>query len=262
MCKKVLIAALAVVVALAVVKGTWLGSHIRVWKNCCVTAVRERIPPEQEIQRLRMELDNLSKEDDRHFDLVARQAVEMQKLERRVAGIKKDLGEREARIRTLRTSLANQDKEITLNGESFPRAMVEAQLKMSAGTFQVDEETLHSLEGQLLAQKQVYTMNKTKLSKLKLARQEMLTDLQRLETTLAEERQAQAAERHTLDDAGFIKIRKDMDSVRDRIEVIKQKRLLKGEANGPVRAVEERREESKKLDQYIESRFGDKADKQ
>ena len=49
MCKKVLIAAAAVVVGLVVVKGTWLGSHLRM--NACKVGnyVKSSVPPEDEI---------------------------------------------------------------------------------------------------------------------------------------------------------------------------------------------------------------------
>jgi len=262
MCKKVLIAAVAVVVALAVVKGTWVGSHLRLWRQNLQTAVRDRIPPEQEIQRLRMELDNLAREDDKHFDRVARQAVDVSKIERQVSLVKKDLAERESHIRGLRTSLTGQDKFVTYKGEQWSRDDMQARLRLSAQSFQSEEERLRSLESQLAAKRQVYELNKKKLSELKLARQQMLTELQRLETALVEERQAQAQEAGTLNDASYLKLRKDMDSVRDRIEVLKEKRKLKGEVGGPATRVEERKEDNAKIDNFIESRFGDKADKQ
>jgi len=262
MCKKVVIAALAVVVALAVVKGTWLGSHIRLWKQNLRTAIRDRVPPEQEIQRLRMELANLDREDDKHFDKVARQGVDLQKLEREVSLLKKDLVNRENSIRNLKTSLTGNEEFVTVGGERFSRTDVKTQLRLSAQSFQVEEERLHSKEAQLASKRQVYEINKKKLSELKLARQQMLTDLQRLETALVEERQAQAQEAGTLNDTHYIKIRKEMDTVRDKIEVLKQTRVLKREVQGPVRAAEERKEENTKLDSYIESRFGEKAVKQ
>jgi septal ring factor EnvC (AmiA/AmiB activator) len=262
MCKKVLIAAVAVVVALAVVKGTWLGSHIRLWRQNLQTAIHNRIPPEQEIQRLRMELENLSREDEKFFDQVARQSVQVKKIENQVAQVKKDLAERENRIRALKTSLTGEGQYVTVNGEQYRRELVKTDLRTSAAAFQVEEERLHSLEGQLAAKRQVYDLNKKKLSELKLARQQMLTELQRLETALAEERQAQAQEAGTLDDASYLKIRKDMDSVRDKIEFLKTKRQLKSEVRGPVRAAEERKEENTKIDNFIENRFGEKADKQ
>jgi len=263
MSKKVLIAAAAVVVALVVIKGTYLGSHLRVWKKNFREAVAERVAPEHEFARLRMELDNLGKADDKHYDQVAREIVAVNKAEKQVARLKTDLDERAGRLKAMKASLDGQDQQVTFNGSRYSREDMQTQLRLSAQSFQVDEQTLRSKEQQLAAMKQSLEINKKKLAELKFKRQEMATELQKLETALAEERQAQAQQRNTLDDANYLRIRKDLDTLKDRIDVLKTKRELKGEANGgPVRATEERRDNEARIDAYINERFGNKNDKQ
>src|SRR4051794_20008079 len=105
MCKKVLIAALAVVVGLAVVKGTWIGSHLRLRFKEARDSVKASIPPEQEISRLRMELANLAREDDKHFDKVARMWASVEKMDREVNDVKARLTKEEARIKKLKADL-------------------------------------------------------------------------------------------------------------------------------------------------------------
>src|SRR6478672_5567261 len=107
MSKKVLIAAAAVVVALVVVKGTWLGSHLRM--NACKVGsyLKSSVPPEDEISRLRMEVQNLQKDDDRHVDKVARMAVDLEKMERDVAKLKANLVREEGRIREARKEMGD-----------------------------------------------------------------------------------------------------------------------------------------------------------
>lgn len=248
MCKKVLIATLAVVVALAVVKGSWLASHVRCWKQQLTTAIDERIPPEQEIARLEMELTNLAREDDKHFDKVARQAVEVANLEKKVTSRKKKLTEAETKIRSLRTTVSDdRDALVRLRG--------------LAAQFEADELTLKSMEEELTAKRQAYNANHKKLSEMRLVRQQMKTELQRLKTALVVERQAQAQEANTLDDAEYIKARKDLDSLRNKIDVLKKKRELKAEVQGFDAVSEERREQDARLDKFIEKRFGSSADK-
>jgi len=259
MFKKVLIATLAVVFGLAVVKGTWLGSHLCLKFNKARDWVQSQVPPEQEIARLRMELDNLSKEDDKHFDKVARQEVEVKKMERHVEAVKKDLGKREASIREMRGALVGANEQVTFNGTRYDRSDLQEQVRIDARNFQSDEGTLKSKEERLKAMRRSLSINRKKLNDLKIVRQQMATELQKLETALAEERQAQAQAEATLDDAGYQRIRKDMDSIRDKIEFIKTKRELKGEAgDGPVRINEKQRDEDAKLDKYLETRFGGK----
>jgi len=259
MCKKVLIATLAVVFGLAVVKGTWIGSHVRFNFKKAQTWVNDRVPPEQEIARLRMELDNLGKDDEKYYDKVARQVTEVKKMERQVAAMRRDLSGREASIRDMRTAL-NRDKDtdlVTFNGNRYERTDLQEQIRRDAQNFLADEATVKSREQHLQAMRKSLAINKKKLSELKIVREQYATELQKLETALAEERQVQAQAAATLDDADYQRIRKDMDSIRDKIEFLKTKRELKGEAlDGPVKAVEKQREEEVKLDKAIEARFG------
>jgi chromosome segregation ATPase len=261
MCKKVLIATLAVVFGLAVVKGTWIGSHLRFNFKRAQTWVNDRVPPEQEIARLRMELDNLGKDDEKYYDKVARQVTDVKAMERKVAGLRRDLSAREASIRDMRTALSrDKDNElVTFNGSRYERTDLQEQIRRDGQNFLADEATLKSKEQHLQAMRKALAINKKKLGDLKIVREQMATELQKLETALAEERQAQAQAAATLDDADYQRIRKDMDAIHNKIEFLKTKRELKGEAvNGPVKAIEKQREEEAKLDKAIEARFGAK----
>jgi chromosome segregation ATPase len=265
MCKKVLIAALAVVVALGVIKVAGgkgpcsVCSHIRLWFKQAGTAFEESIPPEQEIARLRMELKNLEGEDSKAYEQVARQSVDVENLQEKVNALKDHLKADETRIRSMKTSLTGESQFVTFEGRRESRTRLEERLLSAGARFEVDEARLNSMEEQLAAKKQVYDLNHEKLRTRKLERQKMLTELQRLETALVKERQVQAREENTLDDAGYQKIRKDMDKVRDRISVLKKMRELKGEANEEKAAAERREQERRK--QYIEKRFGNSSGK-
>jgi len=259
MFKKVLIATLAVVFGLAVIKGTWIGSHLRMKFSKASCWVKDRVPPEQEIERLKMELNNLSREDDKHYDMVARQIQKVKKQEREVARLKEELSKRETNIRDMRTALVGAGEFVNYNGNRYDKSELQDQIRLDARAFLADEETLKSKEQHLKASQKSLSINKKKLNDLKVVREQMATELQKLETALAEERQIQAQSQNTLDDADYLRIRKDMDSIRDKIEFLKTKRELKGEAvNGPVRATELKREQETKLDKAIEARFGAK----
>jgi len=258
MCKKVWIAGVAVAVALSVITFTRVGSHLRVWKKDFSTYVQQQIPPEQEIARLKMDLDNLAKEDDRHFDRVAKQIVEVKRLEATVSKLKEEHKIHEARLVEMTRSLVGEEKLVTYKGEKYDRSRLQAEYRQSGQRFQVDEETLKSKDEQLSLKKQSLESNRKKLADLKLVREQMRTELVRLETALTQERQAQAAEEHTLDDASYRNLRKEVDAVKDRIEVLKQKRVLRGDVESPIRATEQRKEQEQAIDNYLNARFGDK----
>ena len=251
MCKKVLIAAAAVIVGLIVVKGTWVGSHLR--NNACKLGnyIKTSVPPEDEISRLRMEVQNLQKDDDRHVDKVARMAVDLEKMERDVAKVKVGLAREEGRIREARKEMG-ESAFVVFGGSRYTRD----DLRLDAQAFKTAEDNLKSREEAVAAKRRHLTLEKKKLAELQTTRNEMLNDLQRLETELALERQAQATSESSIDDAGYRKIRKDMEGVRDRVNILKESRKLRGELRVP-QADARKTQQTTETDQFIEARFGE-----
>jgi len=262
--KKLLVAAVAVVVSLVAVNFFCpnAASHLRLWVKQKREAAQDSVPPEKEIARLKMELDNLSREDERHFHKVAVQIVEVQNLEKQVSAMKKRLGEDETRIFAMKTSYdasrKAEEKFVTFKGEKFASESFGDELRATAARFQVDEQLVKSKEEQLSIRKKNLELNKKKLSELKLVRQQMKTELERLEAALAAERQQQAEQQNTLDDASYKKLRNDLDRVRDKVEVLKQKQILKGEIDGPSRKAEQKKEQDAAIDRFLNERFSDK----
>jgi len=253
MFKKVLIATLAVVFGLAVIKGTWIGSHMRLKFTKARSWVHSQVPPEQEISRLRMELDNLARDDDKHFDKVARLAVEVNNREAELAKLRVNLNREEVKIRKLRGEMAEGVEFVVFDGNRYTRG----DLRIKALAFQSAEENLKSKEANLAAKKRHLALERGKLANLQKTRNEMATDLQRLETALAEERQSQAASESTIDDGDYRRLRKDMEAVRTRLEVLKKKRELRGEFQ-PISSTNKPTEQDTQADKYLDIRFGDK----
>lgn len=250
MCKKLMIAAVAVLVGLVVVKGTWLGSHLRLTANKARNWVKSSIPPEQEIARLRMEVRNLKKDDEKHLDKVARLAVDVEKLEKEITGIKDNLAREESRIREL-TQTMGDSKFVVYKGQKWTRDDV----LVDAMAFKTAEDTLKSKEETLQARRRILAVEKKKLAELQTVRNQMTADLERLEADLVAERSVDASHENTLDDSKYRKLREEMESVRDRIEVLKKKRELRGDFRIPE-ASSRKQKQTAEAEQFLEARFG------
>lgn len=251
MFKKILIAGIAVVVALVVVRSTWLGSHLRHSAANMKVWAAKQVPVEQEIARLRMEIKNLEGDDDKFIDKVAQMKVGVARLEKELVGLKTNLGEAELRISKLRDELGTKAEFVSTTGVKYTKD----DLRSQARAFKAAEENFKSKEASLQAKRQHLELECGKLGQLQTIRRDMETELQKLETALAQERQAQAASKSTIDVTGYDRLRKEMDSVRERIDVLKTKRELRGELKLPTKndAVEKQNAEA---DKYLESRFG------
>jgi len=263
MLRKALVAGLVVVVSLLTVSYVCPNacSHVKLWLRQRHQAAQDSIPPEQEIARLRMELENLSKEDERHYHKVAVQIVDVQKLEKQVVAMRTDLNKEERRIVSLKTSydaaVKAEKKQVAHGDKSYALDTFRSDLLSAAERFRIDEKLLESKEEQLTLRKKSLEINRRKLAERKLVRQQMKTELERLETALAAERQAAAEEQNTLDDGSYKKLRTDLDRVRDKVEVLKQKKILKGEIDGPIEQ-EKRKEKEDANERFLNERFSQK----
>jgi len=254
--KKVLIAAVAVVVALVVINFTRLGSHVRLWKQQTWTHIQAQIPPEQEIARLEMELKDLEKSDAQHYHKVAVQRVEVKDFEKQVEAFRDKVSVAEKRILAMEASLSGKDEFVTYESKRFARELLTDEVRTAARGFRTEEARLKALEQSLTARKQSLQINEEKLSKLKLTREQMASELAQLRAALDTERQAAAAEKETLDDANYSRTRDSLDGIRKRINVMKEERNLRGELNSPVRIHEERKKQQDEDDAYRKARFG------
>jgi len=257
MCKKLLIAALAIVVGVGVVSGTRLGSHFRLWYNKSSTWAKQQVPPETEIERLRMELSRLSNLDDRYYDQVARQKREVKKLRDKVTKDQASLARLETEIKAMRQVAADDAEFVVYNGNRYARKDVEQQVREDARKFLTDEEGVKADEDHLKELEKILAINEGKLKDLSIVRKKMEVKLRTLEKELAQERRLQTQGQMTLDDSQYSRINKEIEELENRVEDMKTKRELRGQSSrGPIRADLEKQEEAKKFDKTVEERFG------
>ena len=245
MCKKVGIAVLAVVLGLIVVKGTsfgrWVASHVRHGIKDAREWVKGKVPLEREIARLKDELKNQEKEDDKQFDRVANLAVQVKKMERQLDDAKKKRDAEKTRLLKFDRELTGNVKFLIHNGDEYTRADLNRDLL----TFERTSRAVDAKTRALTAKKKQLALEKKTLGELKTMREEMAAELERLEATLIEERQAQAENARCVDSSGYRKIRSDMDAVRDRLEEMQTKRELKGEFKPAVKAKQNKEQDTK-----------------
>jgi len=256
MCKKLMIAALAVVVGVGVVSSTRVGSHIRLWWNKSSAWAQQQVPPETEIERLKMELDNLTRLDDRYYDQVARQKREVQKLEAKVKTDRGNLAKREGELKEMRLVLTSKDDRAVFHG--FTKDKVQEQFTIDFKQFLADEEGVKADEQNLEELRGTLRENEKKLQELGITRTKMKVRLQTLAKELARERRLQTQNNLALDDTHYSAVNQQINELEDRIEQMKIKRDMKGQSSrGPIRAHLEAQEELKKLEQAAQERFGE-----
>lgn len=258
MFKKMLIAALAVVVGVGLVSGTRLGSHLRYKFGKVCEYAKEQVPLEAEIERLKMEVANLSREDNRYIDPTARQVLQVTELQRKVEKAKIKLDAQKEFITALRTALVNDAEYVVFNGARTKkdRKQIESELRSEALVFLADEKLLQADEENLQILKETLAANKAKLDGLALKRKEMEAQLLVLEKELAQQRLKEQG-KLVIEDCRYGQVSKDIEELKERVELRKQKNELRTQAkHGTIRAELEKQVEAQKADKAIEERFG------
>ena len=257
MCKKLLITVLAIAVGVGVVSGTRVGSHFRLWWNKSSDWAKKQVAPETEIERLKMELDNLARLDDRYFDQVARQKGDVRKVEGKVTKDQASVAKLEAELKGMREALANKSEFVSYNGHKYTRDDVQKQFNLDFKQFLAFEEGVKADGQHLEALKATLKESEQKVQELATVRSKMKTRLQTLAAKLERERRLQNQTSLAVDDSRYSNLNRQLDELEDRIDQMEIKRDLKGNSGkGPIRAQEEAREDQKKLDKLAEERFG------
>lgn len=272
MFKKVLVASLAVVVGLAVIANTKAGSHLRLWLQDLRTSVAKKNTPEREIRRLRMEVERLEREDAAYFDKVARQRLEVRKVEKELGGdpekktkgTKVELAELRTRLTGLRTlvkdikeSEKSGERLVSYNGENFTLKQVNTQIDLDWARYRPLKAQVESQEAYLVSLKKALAHNEEKVMNLQKARQDMLTQLQALENELTELRQARAGRAALIDDGKYTRVSKDIEALKHKLAVEREKLTIQGSmGKGPVEAAEEARAKQGQRDREMDAELG------
>jgi chromosome segregation ATPase len=260
MCKKVLIATLAVLVGLAVVKGTKIGSYLRMAKKDATAWVNKQVEYETEIKRLRYEVERLEKEDAVCYDGVAEQRVNIRKKEQSLVKDRAEVEKLHGRLQALRSSLAGVGEDetqlISYNGNKYSRAEVEKQIDIDYNTYKQLKASIASQDTFIKSLRTALQQNEEKMSNLQQTRQQMLTGLQDLENELVDLRQAQTASATLFDDSAYGRVKQDITALKDRLAVDKEKLKVRGlNDRGPIEQNEQERDRKVNRQKELDREF-------
>jgi len=256
MFKKLLIAAVAVLVGLTVVTSpTWLGSLLRTkWKNC-TTWARKQVPVETEIQRLRDEVARLSNVTRKHFSDLAEETVAVENLRKDVSTLEANLARQKKNILALKEDLATGEEFVKVGEGTYPKAQVKRQLSRDFEAYKVAEEHLKAKRDLLAAKEESLSAAREQLKAMQDQRETLRNELARLEAEYKKVRVAQTKSKFHLDDSQLSKVKADIEALKRRIEIDKETLDLEAKnAVAPIPLTD--RVKEKDLVKEIDTHFG------
>jgi len=259
MCKKVFIATLAVLVALVVVRGTWLGSHMRAWWSRTCERVRGNVDPQTEIQRLTYEVKRLEQKDRIYIDRVARQKVELSDREAELKKSKDRLALLSDRIPKLRAALAEavDTQTVAFNSNRYSKAEAEKQVDRDFDEYKILKKDVESQDRYVAVLRKALQQNEEQRSGLRRLRLDMLTELRDLENEVMQLRQARKKGPSRLDDSRYRRVQQDIQRLKHQLKVEKEKLKLDGGAidRGPIEEAEQDRDRKAARQRELDAAF-------
>jgi chromosome segregation ATPase len=184
MCKKVLIAAVAVVVGLFLVKKTELGSLMKVWWKDARAGLERQVPPEVQIKQLNEEIEQIDKDIQKNLGRLATQAADYDVLETKVARLRTLQEERKTEIRELMGKISKEvgTERITFNNRKYRPSELTRKLDLTVSLFNSKKEQLKGLENLLQSKRRTLEVSRQRIDEIFAQKEELKTLVAKLET--------------------------------------------------------------------------------
>ena len=228
MCKKFLIAAVAVALGLVVVRNTNLPSHIRAWWKDGKNFVENSIPIPNEIERLKGEISRLDDVYRTQFHPVAVESVSVENLKKEIADIQVKLDKQKADIQTMSNDLKSETAFIVYGDVKYTRERVAKDLDRRFEAYKTCEAGLKAKKELLEAKEEKLAQAMNKLEGMKNAKVEMEAELAHLEADYEAVKAAQAKSNFQIDDSALSRIKASMARLQERVKVEKKECDLAG----------------------------------
>ena len=224
MCKKIGIAAVAVLAGLLVLNNTRLGSWVGfAWKKA-KDGICKQVPPEVEIERLRYELTQIDKEIDKNTKALAPDVVAVEELQKQVDNGTKNLKVRYAALMKAKKSVDDGDKLVSFNGRQLKPDAARQAIRAEWDSYVLFEKTLKSKEKLLESKERHLAQAKKALANWSQTRNELVAQIDAIEADLKEVRMAEAEENFQIDNTRLTRFQGSLDELKKSVRV-KQEEL-------------------------------------
>lgn len=182
-------------------------------------AVVDSVPVQFELGRAHKMIAALDPEIARHKREIAREELDLRKLEQKVENDREDLAGNWRDIQRLRDDLGRGDSNFVYAGRNYSAKQVEKDLTSRFERYQTREATLQKFEQILDARRRGLTAAQEKLQAMIAAKRQLEVQVENLAARLKMVEVAQAASDFNIDDSQLSRTRELLSDIEARIEV-------------------------------------------
>lgn len=257
MINKILLGGAGAALLMGLVFGRDAISYVSTSASQLHAQVKDSVPVEFEIERARKMIKDLTPEIRRNMHLIAKEEVEVEKLQARVGNLKEELAKSKQEVLRLKDDLGEGKTYYTYASHRYSRDEVQTDLAVRFERYKTQEATREKLDGILRAREQGLQAARGKLDAMLAARRQLEVDVENLEARQKMIEVAQSSSNFSFDESHLSRTRRLVEEIQTRLEVAERMVDSEGSLRGEIRLEEP--QHSDVLDQ-VTSYFDDKDD--
>jgi predicted nucleic acid-binding Zn-ribbon protein len=226
---KVTLIAVAVLLVLYLFVGREAASYVRTTAGYMTDAVQESIPIEFQIDRARDMIKDLIPEVRKNMHLIAKEEVEVQKLNEQIEETEVRLTKEKAQILQLKNDLADDRDAYRYAGRTYTAGEVRNDLARRFERFKTADATLASLQEMRNARQRSLQAARQKLEGMMAAKRQLQVEVEHLEARAQMLAAAQTTSSYHFDDSRLGHLKELIAGLRTRLQVAE--RLVNAETN-------------------------------
>ncbi|MBI3464422.1 MAG: hypothetical protein HY000_15405 [Planctomycetes bacterium] len=227
MIKKALIAGGGMVLVSGLLFGTDAGSYVATSAGWMKDSVKRSVPIEFEIERARREIHNLVPAIRQNMHVIAKEEIEVERLDEQIAQADKRLTTDKADIVRLSSDLKTGEDHFYYASRRYTCDQVKLDLANRFARYQTNEATLGSLREIQRARRHGLEMARQKLEQMLAQRHQLAAEVENLEARLKTLEVAKSTSQYCFDDSQLGRVKQLISDVKQRLDV--DERLLNAE---------------------------------
>ena len=204
-------------------------SYVRTSVGCVKESVHNSVPIEFQIERARRMIKDLEPEVRKNMHLIAKEEVEVEKLQKHVADLDARLEKEEAELKKLHADVKSGKTAFEYGGRKYTAEQVRADLASRFDRLKTGQATLKSLREICSARTRGLDASRQKLEGMLAARRQLKVDVENLEARLQMVAAAKTTSNYQFDDSRLGRVKELVSNLRNRLEVAEK--LVNAEVN-------------------------------
>jgi chromosome segregation ATPase len=234
--------------ALALLSSVTLGVPLLSYTRCGVGWLRssasDSLPVEWELQRARQMITDLKPEIEENAQRIAREKVEVARLEEQLSDTDQLLSKAQADIERLSQDLRSENEYYSYGGRTYTSTQVKNDLGSRFKRYKTRQATADKLEQILSARQASLRSAQDRMEAMLSAKRELEVEVENLQARLGALRVAQTSSKLNLDDSQLSQTRELLDEITTRLDVEEETLVVDDEYFGETIQLDEPSDEN------------------